>query len=187
MRGDQSGYPRSGTQKARDETILRVFRESSDVYLSTSEISEQLPIGQRATHNRLEDLAERGHLKKKSVGAGNIWRRAADEEEDGTADAGEVRTGDGGVVVRPGRERHSSLLHERRWLLVLVVGVLCFFGSTVLHLSIIAFALSSISLPFLDLGSMLIGAVTLAVVGLLSFVVLGFRFLLSYLRSPKRG
>ena len=75
-------YPRAPAQKARDENILGVFEASDDPVLTTSEVAEELPIGKRATLNRLEDLVDRDELDSKDVGVGRVWWRAAPEPEE---------------------------------------------------------------------------------------------------------
>lgn len=73
---DEEEYPRAPAQKARDENILGVFEATDDPVLTTSEVAEELPIGKRATLNRLEDLVERGEIESKDVGVGRVWWRA---------------------------------------------------------------------------------------------------------------
>lgn len=61
-------------QKVTDAEILATFREHKDPVLTTSEVANSLPVGQRATYNRLQSLAEENQLEKKKVGArGIIW------------------------------------------------------------------------------------------------------------------
>ena len=61
-------------QKATDAKILDTFREYDDPVLTTSELADALPIGQRAVYNRLQSLAEENQIEKKKVGArGIIW------------------------------------------------------------------------------------------------------------------
>ncbi|MFB6084916.1 MAG: hypothetical protein ABEJ94_11805 [Halorientalis sp.] len=69
-------YPQAPAQKARDENILGVFERTDDPVLTTSEVAAELPIGKRATLNRLEDLVDRGELDSKDVGVGRVWWRA---------------------------------------------------------------------------------------------------------------
>lgn len=66
-------YPRAPAQKARDENILGVFEATDDPVLTTSEVAAELPIGKRATLNRLEDLVDRDELASKDVGVGRVW------------------------------------------------------------------------------------------------------------------
>jgi len=77
---DSDEYPRAPAQKARDENILGVFEATDDPVLTTSEVAAELPIGKRATLNRLEDLVERGEIKSKDVGVGRVWWRVAPPE-----------------------------------------------------------------------------------------------------------
>jgi len=72
-------YPRAPAQKARDENILGVFEATDEPVLTTAEVAEELPIGKRATLNRLEDLVERGEIDSKDVGVGRVWWRATPE------------------------------------------------------------------------------------------------------------
>jgi len=74
-------YPRAPAQKARDENILEIFEETTDPVLATSEVAEELPIGKRATLNRLEDLAERDELEWKDIGVGRVWWRAEPDDD----------------------------------------------------------------------------------------------------------
>jgi hypothetical protein len=77
---DSDEYPRAPAQKARDENILGVFEATDDPVLTTSEVAAELPIGKRATLNRLEDLVERGEIESKDVGVGRVWWRVAPPE-----------------------------------------------------------------------------------------------------------
>jgi len=72
-------YPRAPAQKARDENILGVFEASDDPVVTTAEVAAELPIGKRATLNRLEDLADRGEIDSKDVGVGRVWWRVEPE------------------------------------------------------------------------------------------------------------
>jgi hypothetical protein len=91
-------YPRAPAQKARDENILSVFEGTDDPVLTTSEVAEELPIGKRATLNRLEDLVTRNELDSKDVGVGRVWWRAVPEPDSVAAEpeAGPTDTADGG-------------------------------------------------------------------------------------------
>jgi hypothetical protein len=85
---DSDGYPRAPAQKARDENIIEVFEGIDDPVLTTAEVAEELPIGKRATLNRLEDLADREEIDSKDVGVGRVWWRTDAEDADvGAADA----------------------------------------------------------------------------------------------------
>lgn len=81
---DSDEYPRAPAQKARDENILGVFEATDDPVLTTSEVAEQLPIGKRATLNRLEDLVEREEIESKDVGVGRVWWRAVPADPEPT-------------------------------------------------------------------------------------------------------
>ncbi|WP_136717218.1 hypothetical protein [Halorientalis salina] len=75
-------YPRAPAQKARDENIIGVFEATDEPVLTTAEVAEELPIGKRATLNRLEDLVDRGEIDSKDVGVGRVWWRAVPAEPD---------------------------------------------------------------------------------------------------------
>lgn len=61
-------------QKVSDKDIISTLRKHSDPVLTTSEIAEELPIGQRATYNRLQSLSDEDQVEQKKVGArGIIW------------------------------------------------------------------------------------------------------------------
>lgn len=66
-------YPHSPAQKARDDAIIEALRGSADPVQTTAEVAAELPIGKRATLNRLEDLRERGPVESKDVGVGRVW------------------------------------------------------------------------------------------------------------------
>jgi len=172
---EPSDYPRSGTQKARDETILSVFRSADDPYLSTSEVAEQLPIGQRATHNRLEDLEERGVLRKKSVGAGSIWRINSDESDTQEASKQHRLTTGKWPLQQSYKKTQNIQQATGGWSLLLTIGVAGFSSSALLLLLIIAITMNGMSLLFFDLGVVLAIAVVLATVGLVSFVGIGLQ------------
>lgn len=64
------GRPRS----VDDDELIELFLEADDPVLTTAEIAEELPIGQRATLKRLSALAERDVLKEKTLGgSGSVW------------------------------------------------------------------------------------------------------------------
>jgi len=57
-----------------DEDILAVFERSDDPVLTTSEVADQIDIGQRGTYDRLEKLAEQGEIVRKKVsGSAVVW------------------------------------------------------------------------------------------------------------------
>ena len=56
-----------------DAEILVLFTESEDPILSATEVAEDLPIGDRGTHERLKKLHENGFLERKSVGQGMAY------------------------------------------------------------------------------------------------------------------
>lgn len=66
-----------------DGAILAVFGAADEPVLSTAEVAEELPIGRRATLDRLTALAEDGRLERKSVGPrGLVWWLADDDTND---------------------------------------------------------------------------------------------------------
>jgi hypothetical protein len=57
-----------------DDDILKIFQESSDPVLTTSEVADELDIGHRGTFDRLERLVDDGDLEMKKVGqSGVVW------------------------------------------------------------------------------------------------------------------
>ena len=104
---DSTEYPRAPAQKARDENILDVFEATEDPVLTTAEVAEELPIGKRATLNRLEDLVDRGEITSKDVGVGRVWWRAEPEEPD-PPDVPELR------LLENGREDRTPVRAVRQ-------------------------------------------------------------------------
>lgn len=120
--GDPEEYPLAPAQKARDANILGVFEDCEDPVVTTSEVAAELPIGKRATLNRLEDLVDRGVLDSKDVGVGRVWwlvepeTEPADASEEG-ADNHEPTPAEPPVAEDgPARGRAEPLEPERpRW------------------------------------------------------------------------
>lgn len=56
-----------------DDEILNIFEESSDPVLSTNEVADKIGLGRRGTYNRLDQLANKGKLRRKSIGPGYVW------------------------------------------------------------------------------------------------------------------
>jgi hypothetical protein len=64
----------NGGSQVQDSDIFSLFRDIDEPVLTTSEIANKLPIGQRATLNRLQKLESEGNMQKKKVGAkGAVW------------------------------------------------------------------------------------------------------------------
>ena len=85
-------------QKARvpDNDILEVFRATTDLALGTAEVADALPIGRRATYNRLTSLCEQGLLISKQIGERNtIWWLAARDYSELDSRADDLTAGDG--------------------------------------------------------------------------------------------
>ena len=85
-------------QKARvsDNDILDVFRSTTDLALGTAEVADALPIGRRATYNRLTSLCEQGLLISKQIGERNtIWWLAARDYSELDSRADDLIAGDG--------------------------------------------------------------------------------------------
>lgn len=62
-----------------DLDVLRVLRAGETPVLTAAMIADELPIGRRATLNRLKDLHERGLIEQMDVGPrGQIWWPAED-------------------------------------------------------------------------------------------------------------
>jgi DNA repair protein RadC len=56
-----------------DQEILKVFVQTADPFLSTNEVSENIPLRENGTYRRLMELKERDLLKSKKVGQGRAW------------------------------------------------------------------------------------------------------------------
>lgn len=56
-----------------DEDILEVFKQSTDPFLATSEVAEQIKITERGTRNRLDHLHEDGELNRKQIGKPHLY------------------------------------------------------------------------------------------------------------------
>ena len=66
-----------------DQEIINILANSQDPVLSTSELTEELPIGRSATYKRLKSLRDRGIIKGKSIGGrNNVWWVPDDSEEE---------------------------------------------------------------------------------------------------------
>jgi len=55
-----------------DRQYLRLFRESDDPVLFTSEVAESVGVTQQGAYNRLKELQERGFLDSKK-GQERVW------------------------------------------------------------------------------------------------------------------
>jgi hypothetical protein len=61
-------------ERVDDDKILELFFEADSPVLTTAEVASDLPIGQRATIDRLSSLSQREILAEKDVGqAGRVW------------------------------------------------------------------------------------------------------------------
>lgn len=62
------------SERVTDDEILEVLRNATDPVLTTAEIADNIDIGQRATYDRLKQLAENGRVNTKQVGARTaVW------------------------------------------------------------------------------------------------------------------
>lgn len=69
--------------KVSDGEILTVFDRTRDPVVTTAEVAAELPIGKRATLERLKSLREAGKLARKTVGPrGHVWWRPTDDAEE---------------------------------------------------------------------------------------------------------
>lgn len=59
--------------KVTDEEILNILRRADDEFLTTTEIREELPIGEQ-TSNRLKGLEEENRVVKRKTGQGYLWK-----------------------------------------------------------------------------------------------------------------
>lgn len=66
---------RSGRKpRVSDDELLEVFRGADEPVLTTTDVADAIPIGKRATLDRLKALHEAGVLEQKSVGPrGQVW------------------------------------------------------------------------------------------------------------------
>lgn len=56
-----------------DEEILSIFLESSDPFLTTSELADELDFTLTGIRKRLYDLDEEGYLSFKKAGNSPVW------------------------------------------------------------------------------------------------------------------
>ena len=57
-----------GNEKVSDSEILEVFRESTDPFVSISELTEELGMTRQALNYRLRTLEEKGRIRSKPAG-----------------------------------------------------------------------------------------------------------------------
>lgn len=74
----QRGGPNA--PKVSNEEILNVLRRADDEYLTTTEVQEELPIGDQ-TSNRLNDLQKEGRVTRRKTGQGYLWALTDSEPE----------------------------------------------------------------------------------------------------------
>lgn len=61
-------------QTVSDQEILEVIKSSTDPVLTTREVAESIDMTRRGTLPRLQDLHDRGFVKRKKVGkSGLVW------------------------------------------------------------------------------------------------------------------
>ncbi|WP_373188815.1 hypothetical protein [Halolamina sp.] len=58
---------------SRQEILLVFDRLAEEEPLTTTEVAEELPIGRRALHDRLEKMSRDGDLGKKDFGNRVVW------------------------------------------------------------------------------------------------------------------
>ena len=58
------------------ESVLSVFEQAEAPVVTASEVAEELECSRPSAYNKLNDLAERGELRKKKVGSRAVvwWR-----------------------------------------------------------------------------------------------------------------
>lgn len=56
-----------------DEAILHVLFKSTDPFLTTTEIADQVDLSQPGALKRLRDLQESGYVEHKKAGNSNTW------------------------------------------------------------------------------------------------------------------
>lgn len=60
-------------ERVSDETIIRIFEEAEDPFLSTTEVADQLDYSQPGIRDRLYRLSDSGLLDTKETGGTRIW------------------------------------------------------------------------------------------------------------------
>lgn len=65
-----------------DDRLLNVLRESEKDTLTTQEITEQLPVGERAVQKRLKRLEDENRVEIETDGRPIHWRLGEDEPEE---------------------------------------------------------------------------------------------------------
>ncbi len=70
---DRDNGGRFSGDVSRQDILLVFDRLADDEPLTTSEVADELPIGRRAVHNRLEQMYKDGDLGKKDFGNRVVW------------------------------------------------------------------------------------------------------------------
>jgi len=70
---DRDSGGRFSGEVSRQDILLVFDRLADEEPLTTSEVAEELPIGRRAVHNRLEAMYDDGDLGKKDFGNRVVW------------------------------------------------------------------------------------------------------------------
>ena len=60
-------------ERVPDETIIGVFEDAEDPFLSTTEVADELDYSQPGIRDRLFSLHEEGVLETKKTGGTRIW------------------------------------------------------------------------------------------------------------------
>lgn len=60
-------------ERVPDETIIRVFEDAEDPFLSTTEVADALDYSQPGMRDRLFSLRDEGTLETKETGGTRIW------------------------------------------------------------------------------------------------------------------
>lgn len=108
------GRPRATT----DQQIVDVIETADDPVLTTSEIAQDLPIGERGLRDRLKNLAEQNEIVTKKVGRSRIWysvdvlkyregKQRFQEKLEEAQDAAKRRK-----LIREGKQRIQEELEE---------------------------------------------------------------------------
>lgn len=98
----------SNTKYVPDSSIVRVFRTARTPVLTTREVADELPLGQKMTCDRLTVLASGGVLARKRVGDRSVWWWPGDGDRPNRPPSG---TTDRPVVdeYEPRAGRHDSV------------------------------------------------------------------------------
>lgn len=163
-------YPGSPAQKARDDGIIEALRGSADPVQTTAEVAAELPIGKRATLNRLEDLRERGPVASKDVGVGRVWWLEDAEPVEGPSPASaptDEATTPGPPAESPARDEGSkgASTESARWNFLGSLGKHSIYAGAFLILLLLTEAVTTQALIPVPVSRLYLTAVVFFVIG----------------------